>query len=91
MDFSEECNAQSICFNPPLPRFSASNELAGFDGKLWFGGGGGGGGGGEEVTAMMKVSWFLISKCWQVCIMCYLESQGHTSVYTLQVYSYREL
>ena len=28
---------------------------------------GGGGGGGLVVRTMMKVSWFLISKCWQVC------------------------
>ena len=30
------------------------------------GGGGGGGGEGGEVRAMMKVSKFLTSKCWQV-------------------------
>ena len=28
----------------------------------------GGEGGGGGVRAMMKVSWFLISKCWQVCL-----------------------
>ena len=70
-----------------FPGFQRPMSLQGLMGSFGLGVGEGG----EGVRAMMKVSWFLISKCWQVCIMCYLESQGHTSVYTLQAYSYREL
>ena len=45
-----------------IDQVSASNEPVGFDGKLWSLSGGG------VVRTMMKVSWFLISKCWQVCV-----------------------
>ena len=44
MDFGEESNAQSICFDPPLPQVSVCNEPAGFDRELWSTKGGGGGG-----------------------------------------------
>ena len=50
-----------------FPRFSASNESSGCDGKLWSAvvcvcvGGAGRGGGGRGYRVMMKVSCFLIS------------------------------
>ena len=53
LDFSVECSALSICFDLPFLQVSVSNELTGFDRKLWSRGRGGVGG---RVRAMMKVS-----------------------------------
>ena len=46
---------------------SASTFLFSLGVAKTFGLRGGGGGGGVGIRAMMKVSRFMISKCWQVC------------------------
>ena len=48
LDFSVECSAPSIYFDLPFPQVSVSNELTGFDRKLWSRGRGGGWEGGLE-------------------------------------------
>ena len=71
MDFGVECN-QQCTINPGnqsasifyVPRFSASNEPAGFDGNVFFCRIGGrwwvGGGGEKGVKVLMQVSRFLL-------------------------------